>query len=502
MSNQLPRFFTIVAVLLPSVLAACAPFQQPAQSVDEISPTIAIALVTQDVSIPRKPTATIKTHPTSTPTAVQLAQPTKDDHPVKATKHPLSNIDPRGQTILFWHTWGKGTSGRTMTKIVEDFNAGNEWGITVLAQDQGNYSDLEYTLNGAIRSGDLPNLVIAYGNVLANWWIQGIVADINPFVDHPKFGLTPSEQVDFFKAAFNSSNFGGVHVGLPFSQSGNVIFYNITWAKELGFPEPPATMGEFKRQACAAANANISDTDPGNDGTGGFVIYSGAANILSWVYASDGEVYNASESSFTFDDFTSKNVASFLKDLWDSRCAYQTKSYPNPEFATRRALFTTSSTAGCQYQEAAFKEEGAYRDEWTVLAFPGAEQGKAIIIFPQLIGMVNTTPEQNLAAWIFMKYLTSPPIQAEWAINSQYYPVRISTIDLIGDFQDENPQWAAGLQLLTYGHAEPIHPAWGSIRMYVQTTFDEVLQSPVDQISALLEDLDKVAEESKAEFND
>jgi multiple sugar transport system substrate-binding protein len=502
MSKHLLRFFTTVAVLLPSTLVACARSQLPAQVVNQISPTIAPATATKEISIPQKPTATITAPPTATPTIAHLAQPTKEVYPVKATEHPLSNVDPRGQTILFWHPWGTGASGKTMTKLIDDFNTTNEWGITVLAKDQRSYSDLEYALNHAVLSGDLPNLVIAYGNVLANWWIRGIIADINLFVEHPKFGLPPDEQVDFFQAAFNSSDFEDARIGFPFSQSGNVIFYNTTWAQELGFPDPPATMGEFKRQACAAASANISDTDPGNDGTGGFVIYSGAANILSWVYASGGEVYNASESNFTFDDFTSKNVASFLKDLWDSGCAYQTKTYANPEFATRRALFTTSSTVGCQYQEAAFKEEGAYKDEWTVLAFPGAEQGKAIIIFPQLIGIVNTTPEQNLASWIFMKYLTSPPVQAEWTINSQYYPVRVSTIDLIGDFQDENPQWAVGLQLLTYGHAEPIHPAWGSIRMYVQTTFNEVLHSPVDQISVLLEDLDRVAEESKAEFND
>jgi multiple sugar transport system substrate-binding protein len=501
MSNHTWRFFTILGALSLSVLTACAAHQEPAHSAIEMWPTITVPTVTQDTFLPVEPTATTKRAPTAAPTKAHLAEPTKDLQLAKATEHPLSNTDPRGQTIRFWHPWGKGTYGKTITKIVEHFNVSNEWGITVLAQDQGSYTDLEYALNHAVLTGDLPNLAVAYGNVLADWWIQGIVADINSFVEHPIFGLPPDEQVDFFQAAFNSSNYEGARLGLPFSQSGNVIFYNSTWAQELGFPDPPATMGEFKRQACAAANANIADIDPGNDGTGGFVIYSSSANILSWVYASGGEVYNASESSFKFNDDTSKKVASFLKGLWDSGCAYQTKTYANPEFATRRALFTTSSTVGCQYQEAAFKEEGAYKDEWTLLAFPGLQQGKAIIIFPQLIGMVDTTPEQNLASWLFMKYLASPSTQAEWTITSQYYPTRISAIDLIGDFRDKNPQWAAGIDLLAYGYTEPVHPAWRSIRMYLQTTFDEVLNSPIDQISTLLEDLDRVAEESKAEFN-
>lgn len=502
MSNHLPRFFTgVLGVLLLSALGACAAPPYPIPSASQMLPTATHIMSTREILRPVDPTATAEATSTPVPTGTDSVEPTEVIGPVEASEDPLVNVDPRGQSVTFWHTWGTGNSGKTITRIIDDFNATNEWGIRVVAEYKGNYSDLEYALDGALPSGDLPNLAIAYSNVLANWWTQDIIAGLNTYFDHPEFGLPVEEQADFFRAALNSSNFKETRVGLPFSQSGNVIFYNTTWAQELGFPDPPTTPGEFKRQACAATSANNQDWDTSNDGTGGFVIYSSATNILSWIYASGHEVYNAREPSPTFGAPAGNNVAVFLKDLWDSGCAYQTKTYPNPEFATRRALFTTSSTVGCQYQEDAFGKEGTYQDEWTMLAFPGTEGGKAIIIFPQLIGMVNTTPEQNLAAWIFMKYMTSPQIQAMWATSSQYYPVRISAVDLIGDFLSDNPQWAAGLELLADGHAEPSHPSWGKIRMYVQSTFDEVLQSPKDQISVLLEDLDEVAAEVVAEFD-
>jgi ABC-type glycerol-3-phosphate transport system substrate-binding protein len=503
MSNHLPRCLTVIlGVLLLSAFEACAAPPRPIPSVSRTPPTTTRVTPTPEILGPVSPTAIAEATPTPTPTATNPVEPTEDIRPEEVDEHPLVDVDPRGQTVTFWHTWGTGNAGKTITRIIDDFNATNEWGIRVAAEYKGNYSDLEYALDGALPSGDLPNLAIAYNNVLANWWTRDIIADLNPFFDHPEFGLSAEEETDFYRAALDSSNFEEVRVGLPFSQSGNVIFYNTTWARELGFMDPPTTPAEFKIQACAAASANNQDEDTSNDGTGGFVIYSSATNILSWIYASGGQVSGVPDSSFTLNTPTSNKVASFLKDLWDSGCTYQTKTYANPEFATRRALFTTSSTVGCQFQEGAFEKDGAYQDEWTVLAFPGTEQGKAIIIFPQLIGMVDTTPEQNLAAWIFMKYLTSPQIQAKWATSSQYYPVRISGTDLIGDFRRENPQWAAGLELLAYGRAEPSHPSWGTIRMYVQSTFDEVLESPKDQISVLLEDLDDVAAEVVAEFDD
>ncbi len=55
-------------------------------------------------------------------------------------------------------------------------------------------------------------------------------------------------------------------------QSAQVMFYNNTWASELGFDAAPQTADEFKEQACAAAAANDADDTPDNDGTGGLCL--------------------------------------------------------------------------------------------------------------------------------------------------------------------------------------------------------------------------------------
>ena len=81
-----------------------------------------------------------------------------------------------------------------------------------------------------------------------------------------------------------------------------------------------------------------------------------------------GNMLNAAGDGYDFTDQTVVDTAEFLKDLWDNDCAFATESYPNPEFATRKALFTMSSTAGLPYQFAAFEAEDAIQDAVLVAA--------------------------------------------------------------------------------------------------------------------------------------
>ena len=475
------------------VLTACStiksstptPDNPPQQSPPTPLPTVVVS---------PKPAAI--TDPLATPDIKLLIEPvatSTDDSPIDLQETPQLLIDPSGQKITFWHVWGAGATGETMAEIVKEFNEKNEWGIEIATAVHADYGELEYAVNSAVPKGETPNIITAYSNVLARLWQDGLLADLNPYFEHPQFGFTKNEESDFYQAALEAGLVGADRIGFPISQSGNVIFYNRTWAQELGFQTPPASSQEFKTQACAASRANNSD------GTGGFVLYPGTANLLSWIYAFDGDIFDKEGKYYSFDTPVSRDVAVFLKDLEDKGCSFETKSYPNPEFATRRAIFTTSSSVGCQYQQRAFEKEAKYNDQWELIPFPGPSGNKAITIFPQMIGIVNHTPEQNLAAWLFIKHLNSPDIQAKWAVGSQYYPVRVSAVSLLSEFITGHPQWASGLELLSFAQAEPTRPSWGLVRHYMQETFSDILQVEPDKIDQMLASLDLVSIEAIAE---
>jgi multiple sugar transport system substrate-binding protein len=478
MSIKMLKTALLLVVVFSLVLAACAPTATS-------EPTQPAAPAATEV-----PTEAATEAPTEAPTAA----------PTEAPTAAMPSVDPSGQTVNFWHVWGTGQPNTTMLAIVDAFNASNQWGITVNAVDQNAYNNLEDAFNAAIQSGDLPDLVTGYTNAMANWYAVDAIVDLTPFVNDPTYGLSADEQAAFYPGALNGGKApDGKMFAFPISQSENVLFYNSGWAKELGFDNPPSNYEEMKAQACAASQANATDSNPDNDGTGGLVLYAGASNVASFVFANGGNMLNADGTGYDFTDQTVVDVADFFKDLWDSKCAFATESYPNPEFATRKALFVMSSTAGLPYQIAAFETPDAIKDTWTLTPFPGKDGGQAVNLFGQYVAIANTNPERMMATWLFVKYLTSPEVQAKWIEGSAYYPTRTDTLPLLTDYSTANPIWSNALSFLQYGKAEPAWASWTTVRRDVGDTFNAILQGAPGDIPGLLADLNTKAEQAVQE---
>lgn len=490
MSRKILAFLLLAALMLSVALTACQPAPEPVEEPAVEEPAA------------EEPAAE---EPAAEEPAVE--EPTEEPVVEEPTEEPEAEImgiklsELAGTTISFWHVWGEGAPSEGMTAIVDEFNATNEWDITVEAVDQGGYRDAEDAMNVAIQSGDVPNAIVGYTNAIAGWHAVGMIADLQPYFDDPDVGFTAEEIADFYAGPFDGGVLAdGTRIALPISQSANVLFYNKTWAQELGFDSPPATSAELMEQACAATAANAADDDPDNDGTGGLVLYASASNVFSFLFAEGDDGLTDDGAGYDFTSQATQDVAVFLKTIWDEGCAFPTESYPNPEFATRKALFVMSSTAGLPYQIAAFETAGSV-DDWGYIPFPGSAGNLAVNAFGQYITLVNTNPVQNLAAFLFLKFWTSPETQATWINASAYYPVRMSANDLLGDYSAANPLWGIGLDLMQYGSSEPNMASWGSVRRLVGDYFDMIIQGVPEDIPTHLEALNAEAAEVVAEID-
>ena len=465
--------------MLVLTLAAC-----------EATPTITPAQGTQSTVL------------TSTPAATDFPPPTSE---ATATPAPVSVIEVDAKTlggvkVTFWNAWS-GPAGEAIQSLLEAFNAENEYGIVVESTYQGNYNDLYDQIDAAILAGDPPSLAVGYSYQIQEWDAsQGIVADLEPYVNDPQWGISPTQQADFNPTFWEQEVINSKQTGFPAQRSAQLIFYNTTWASELGFAAPPSTPEEFKQQACSAAQANKTDTDLQNDGTGGWVVSTTPSAVLSWIYAFGGEGIDPQRSGYRFNTPQTEAALTYLKELYDAGCAWLSAGdYPDEEFAARRALFVTGSLADLSFQTTAFERAGN-ADRWTVLAFPSPRKQPVIDIYGPSFVLFEATVEEKLAAWLVVKWLTSPENQARFIAASGTYPIRASTLDHLEEYAAKHPQWSAALELLPFAQSEPGYPSWSVVRWVVSEVGTQVFRYyfTADRIPATLELMDETAAELHA----
>jgi len=400
----------------------------------------------------------------------------------------------RGVQVQVWHPWF-GSQASLFESQVAQFNKENEWGIVVRAEGQQNYSELYLQTTDALKDASNPQIVIVLPEQALSWSDQ--VVDLNTYLHDPEYGLSALEISDFANAVWLQDEVDGKRYGIPAQRTARFIFYNHTWARELGFDTAPKTSAEFEQQACAAHTAMGKDTDPNNDALGGWLIDSDAMTALSWMQAFGGGVQEAAGYRF----LTPGNIAAFkyLKVLQQSGCAWvaSTDLPVYDRFAARQALFSTGNLEDVIQQARTFLTSGS-KDEWTVLAFPGEEQ-QALVVYGSSFMMFQSDDVTQLAAWLFMRWMLSPENQARSVQSTGFFPLRTSTMDLLAGYGADHPQWAEAVKLLPSGKITPQLASWRLVRVMLgdgfTAMFDTIRHPDMTdgQVPLILRQMDETA---------
>ena len=450
-------------------------------------------------SPPADSSAAETARPTRTPVATATPSPTPTIAP------PVSTLEVQaeqlsGLTVTFWHPWG-GEQGSQLEGMLAEFNRTNQWGITVQTTAYNGLSWMEEAVEAAMSSGTLPDLLIAYDYQASHWdATNSALVDLEQYAADPSWGFSADEQADFFPAFWgqdvaNQLSGASKRLGLPLHRSALVLYYNQSYAQALGFNTLPDTTYELRVRACAAAEANASDGQTSNDGTGGWLITPHPSLLVGWIYAFGGEITRPDGRGYQFDTPEAGQALDYIKGLQDSGCAFQAVGAdPATEFAARRTLFFAGSLADLPAVEAAFAAAGN-RDDWTVLPFPGSGSAPVLVTYGPALSITRSTTEGELAAWLVAEWLVYPPNQAKWVAENQLLPVRQSTLGYLDGARQENPQWGAALELLPLARSEPGYASWSVMRWALNDALAELFDPTFTsgQIPDLLEALEQTA---------
>jgi multiple sugar transport system substrate-binding protein len=426
--------------------------------------------------------------------------------PSLAQDDPYADVDPSDQTIVFWHQHS-GQREEELTRIIETFNETNEFGITVEAINQGGYGDIFQRMTTNIAAGDteaLPELVVAYGNQAATYDIAGDLVDTSLFINSPTWGLSEEEVNDFFPsflAADVIATSNNERLGFPPNRSMEVLYYNSDWLAELAeagaisFDGPPTTPEQFREAACAATENPFSGAT-GDAAPIGYQISYDASRLASWTFAFGGDVFDYEAGEYNYDSEEAVAAMEFLRGLADDGCAGEIfeRFGDQTNFGNGTTLFTVGSSSGLPFYRSAI-EAGADHN-WSVGPVPYVTEEPTMNIYGASVSIPASNPEQELAAWIFMKYYTSPDVQDDWARASNYFPVRASVASGLEEYFAENDAYASAFDLLQYGTTEPQVPGYDPVRGAAAETMAAIFTGTDDRpISEIMAELNEFANE-------
>jgi len=465
--------WTIYLVLLSLLLGACSPQPHLSSATQTATPPASANQVT--------PTRRVTPIPQGTPT------PTHQVTPIGILPEDLDGVQ-----IQFWHPWIQGSEA-AIQSLVALFNAQNEYGIQVQARSHSAelYQDVQQGLN----RGTYPGLVAAPNYQIQSWDHGGaFVVDLNAYLQDPGWGLPVSVLDDFAPAIWEQDVFQGKRLGIPVFRSATVLYYNQSWGRELGFDALPDTPEEFKEQACAAAAATTASLQ--NPGVGGWIASLDPGTVMSWVMAFGEDGINRTGDGYDFSTPQTAAAFDFIWGLFKLGCAWVPADLsPEEAFAGRQGLFYSSTVAGLGNQRLAV-EKSQSKDEWIAIPYPG-EQGSAVVnLYGPAYTILRSTPQQDLAAWVFIRWLLQPENQVTLLETGSFLPVS----QAVSQTMESNRGVVPGQDirvLISIGRSEPVFGSW-SVGRWALSDAVAMLVDPnltSQEIPLILADLDTLLAE-------
>ena len=367
------------------------------------------------------------------------ASESKDAEAVKAVGNfevPEGGYDGSEVTIKFYNTMGTKYTDM-MTHYIEEFNKLYP-NIHVECTSVGSYDDVRDQISTEITVGNQPNLAYCYPDHVALYNLAGAVATLDSLIDSQIevkradgtteiLGLTEEQKNDFIAGYYNEGRqFGDdLMYSMPFSKSTEVLYYNKTFFEENGLTVP-TTWDEMK-EVCA----KIKAIDPNSIPLG----YDSESNWFITMCEQYGSPYtSATGDHFLFNNETNRNFVKMFREWYQAGYlttqklygAYTSGLFTVQEEGKTRSYMSIGSSAGATYQRPAKGEDGKYPFEVGIATIPqvSADNKKVISQGPSVCIFKKSNPQEVVASWLFLKFLTtSVDFQAEFSMASGYVPV-------------------------------------------------------------------------------
>lgn len=403
------------------------------------------------------------------------------NEPASTDNQASSQVEPDASVVTeltepveieVWHTYSD--SYETWFKSVADkFNETHEnIHVTLQLQPSDQY---EEKVMAAAKAGSLPNIIRSQAVNMTTYVNEGMLVDMNDFIYQEEIGYENFDKDINPGLAQLYNQWDGARYAIPLFMGGNVFFYNKTMFDELGLV-PPTTWSEVEAVASAVSE---------KIGKPGFGIQVMVDGFMELLLQSGGKVVDIESNTVEFDSEISKNCISWYKDLLDkgvARLVGDDKHFTNP---------IANGDVGCYIALSGNLGYlvNAVGDKFELGAAPLPQEGTMpfVNLAEPIFAITKNTPEEELASWLFIKYLLSPEVNAECATIFGGLPATESAINepYYQQFLQENIVAQAVLaEKDAFGYV-PAIPGFYDVRTSLDKALEEIFLGVYDMDTAL-----------------
>ncbi len=371
-------------------------------------------------------------------------------------------------TIEIWYSLGAKYSA-PLEKIIKDFNASQTL-ITVKGVYQGGYATTQQKLLAAYIGGNPPVLSQLEQSLVGAFVANDALVPLENFIKADKsFDIK-----DFMPEILQGATYSGKLYGLPINVSTPVLYINrdLFRAKGLNPDKYPTTW----EQAYEYSKKIADQSNPAKP-IYGIRVYNSGWIIHSLFRQFGGRLFNDDNTKVLFNSKEIKDAILFWKKMVDEKVAvYQGGGEGSAMDAAAQIGMVMRSTGSIQW----FKDHVKY--DWGVAPFTLGKVKAVSLGGGNIYMLKKTTPEQQRAAWEFLRYLTSKENQIYWSVNTGYMVSRKSAYNSpeIQDIFKKDPRYKVTYEQLPYAFPRPRVAAWPEIERMIRDDMTKIIVQGAD----------------------
>ncbi len=325
-----------------------------------------------------------------------------------------------GKTVVtFWHVYTKNFGAPVIKQMVEDFNKSQDKIVVKEVYNPDMYPGLMKNLQADVASGKSPSISMIGYNYLK--YFDQNFKYVSP-LDLEKAAANDKDFVEknFLPNVLSLAKVGDKQVGLPFSISAPIIYYNPDLFKAAGLDpnKPPKTWAEVREYAKAiqekTGNYGFYMQEYQDNWATQGLLTSNGAEILS----KDNKAVFASPESIEAYQLYADMV------LKDKSALHIAADEGIASFYSGKVgiLMGTSAKIGTVTQSSKFNVMSC--------TFPAFENKKVQIPSGgNFLAVTAQNKDEQAAAWEFIKFIMQPKYLAQWTNNTGYLPPRQDVVN-------------------------------------------------------------------------